>query len=134
MEFPHAFSQVAISPNKERAKYTIIFFRTVLVVTLLTLVLTISTFRSINDFGDVSKTALFVNGIFGIFALLPYAVLGIFFLLWMGRAYHNLSRSDVGKLEYSPGWAVGAWFIPIVNLFMPCSVMDEIWNKTQMAY
>jgi hypothetical protein len=134
MEYPLSFSQVTISPNQERAKFTIIFFRVILVVNLLALVLNISTFRSVNDMGDVSKTALFVNGLFGLFSFFPYAVLGIFFLLWMSRAYQNLYRSDVGKLEFSSGWAVGAWFIPLANLFMPCSLMDEIWNKTQLAY
>jgi hypothetical protein len=134
MEYPLSFSQVTISPNQERAKFTIIFFRIILVVNLLTLVLNISTFRSINDMGDVSKTALFVNGLFGLFSFFPYAVLGIFFILWMSRAYQNLYRSDVGKLEFSPGWAVGAWFVPLVNIFMPCSIMDDIWNKTQLAY
>jgi hypothetical protein len=31
-------------------------------------------------------------------------------------------------LRFSPGWAVGAFFIPILNLFRPCQVMSEVWR------
>lgn len=60
-------------------------------------------------------------------ALLPTMILLIvFFLMWMHRAHKNLPALNCRGLAYSPGWAVGYWFIPILNLFRPYQVMCEI--------
>jgi hypothetical protein len=54
----------------------------------------------------------------------------IFFLIWFYRAYANLKALGAGKPRYSPGWAVGAWFIPLANLVWPCVIAQEIWRKS----
>jgi hypothetical protein len=51
--------------------------------------------------------ALFVN-----FELYFWIAAGIVFLIWVYRAHNNLSSLKVRGLEYTPGWAVGLWFIP----------------------
>jgi hypothetical protein len=50
--------------------------------------------------------------------------------LWIYRAYANLSYLQVRGLQYSPGWAVGFFFIPILNLFRPCQVVQEMWRAS----
>lgn len=30
----------------------------------------------------------------------------------------------------SPGWAVGSYFVPLVNLFMPARAVNQIWRGT----
>ena len=32
--------------------------------------------------------------------------------------------------RFSPGWAVGWWFIPFMNCFRPYQVMNEIWKSS----
>lgn len=54
------------------------------------------------------------------------------FCLWLYRAYANLRALGHPRsaLEHSPGWAVGFFFIPFVNLFMPFRVVREVWVKS----
>jgi hypothetical protein len=52
----------------------------------------------------------------------------ITFLMWFHRAHRNLPSLGSRDLKYSPGWAVGAWFVPILNLFRPYQIMGEIWR------
>jgi hypothetical protein len=33
-------------------------------------------------------------------------------------------------MSRGPGWAIGAWFIPIGNLFLPWRIAMEIWEGT----
>lgn len=47
-------------------------------------------------------------------------------LAWMYRAHANLPSFGAHGLKYSPGWTIGAFFIPFLNLFKPFSVAKEI--------
>jgi hypothetical protein len=49
-------------------------------------------------------------------------------LLWFFRAYSNLRPLGVPRLRFSPGWSVGAWFIPIFNLWRPKQIANDIWR------
>lgn len=51
-----------------------------------------------------------------------------FFIPWMYRAYRNLERSSVAALRYEPGWAIGAWFIPVFNYIRPKQMINDIWR------
>lgn len=55
------------------------------------------------------------------------------FLFWIYRAHSNLPALGAENLDYSPGWAVGYFFIPILNLFRPYQVMSEIWRGSNPA-
>jgi hypothetical protein len=50
------------------------------------------------------------------------------FIPWFNRAYGNLARLGFRKLRYAPGWAIGGWFIPIVNLFRPKQIANDIYR------
>ena len=49
-------------------------------------------------------------------------------LLWIYRASRNLHSLGALGQRFSPGWAVGWWFIPIFFFFRPYQVMVEIWK------
>jgi hypothetical protein len=59
-----------------------------------------------------------------------FAVLGIapLFIWWMQRAVRNLPALGAHGQKYSPGWAVGWWFIPFANFVQPARVMLEAWK------
>jgi predicted Zn finger-like uncharacterized protein len=57
----------------------------------------------------------------------------ITFCMWIHRAHKNLSLLGAEGLQYSAGWAVGYFFIPIVNLFRPYQVTQEIWKASDPA-
>jgi hypothetical protein len=49
---------------------------------------------------------------------LPTLVVGVLFVIWFHQAATTAAR--LGRpARRSPGWAVGGWFIPIGNLFLP---------------
>lgn len=55
-----------------------------------------------------------------------YALTGVAFLLWFYRMHKNLFALRVDGLRFSSDWAVGCFFIPILNLFRPYQVAAEI--------
>jgi hypothetical protein len=54
----------------------------------------------------------------------------VVFCMWMWRSYRNLLLMEVRGLSYSPRWAVGAFFVPILNLFRPCQIAQEMWRAS----
>lgn len=66
----------------------------------------------------------------GITIGLTYLVSVVIYCKWKYRSYRNLQAfSDEGGL-YSPGWAVGYYFVPIMNLFRPFQIMRELLNRS----
>lgn len=53
---------------------------------------------------------------------------GIMFLVWIYRAYRNLEILRADGRKVTPGGAVGAFFIPFVNLVRPYQVAQELWR------
>src|SRR5689334_7274535 len=47
------------------------------------------------------------------------------FLIWFHRAHKNLPALGARELKYTPGWAVGGFFVPLLNLVRPADVMRE---------
>ena len=52
------------------------------------------------------------------------------FCIWIHRAHRNLKPLNAKNLKFSSGWAVGWFFVPIMNLFRPYQVMKEIWKAS----
>jgi hypothetical protein len=53
-------------------------------------------------------------------------ICAITFLMWFYRAHKNLAAGGLVGLKYSPGWAVGGFFVPFLNLVRPLQVMKEV--------
>src|SRR4029077_21213638 len=49
---------------------------------------------------------------------------------WFGRAYQNLAALGAQDLQFTSGWAIGWWFIPIACLWMPYLAAIEIWKAS----
>ncbi len=49
------------------------------------------------------------------------------FILWFHRAYSNLPRIGISRLRWGSAWAVGAWFVPFLNLVRPAALANDIW-------
>ncbi|MFL6216048.1 MAG: DUF4328 domain-containing protein [Blastocatellia bacterium] len=61
--------------------------------------------------------------------LVAFAAATIVFLFWLHRAYKNL-RPLGAEPRYSPAWAVAAFLIPVVNLFLPFLILQETWRAS----
>ena len=71
-----------------------------------------------------------IIGYLAIVFLLIFFVGGIIVFKWIKLANKNVRALGAKNLEFSPGWAVGWFFVPIANLFKPYKVMNEIWAAT----
>jgi hypothetical protein len=60
-----------------------------------------------------------------------FVIAAIVFMIWFHRVYANLEALGARSLTYTPGWAVGCWFVPILNLFRPVQIAQEIWRKSE---
>lgn len=65
--------------------------------------------------------------ILGILNTVAYLASAIAFLTWFHRLYKNLSTFVMVPLKHTPGWAVGAYFVPFMNWVRPYSMMHEAW-------
>ncbi|MEX2173049.1 MAG: DUF4328 domain-containing protein [Pirellulaceae bacterium] len=54
-------------------------------------------------------------------------------LVWIYAAQRNLPSLGARRLEFTPGWAVGWFFIPILNLVRPCQAMFQLWTESDPA-
>jgi hypothetical protein len=72
----------------------------------------------------------------GLVALLDFAafVLAVvMFIRWFKRAYENLPALGVPELRFGSGWTIGSWFVPILNLFRPKQIANDIWRGSDPA-
>lgn len=65
--------------------------------------------------------------------MLLYITGGIATLVWIYRANRNAHLIGTLEMEVTPGWAVGWYFVPFLNLFMPLRAMREIWAASTSA-
>jgi hypothetical protein len=68
--------------------------------------------------------------VIGAVQVLIFLITVVTFLIWIHQAHRNLPATGAQNLEYSPGWAVGGFFVPFLNLVRPFQVMREIWKAS----
>jgi len=68
--------------------------------------------------------------ILAIVRVLLFIVSGVLVLRWIHRANFNARRLGARYLEFTPGWAVGWFFVPFANLVKPYQAMCEIWKAS----
>jgi hypothetical protein len=55
----------------------------------------------------------------------------ILFLMWIYRSNFNACQLGAKNMRFTPAWAVGWTFIPILNLWRPYQVISEIWRASK---
>ena len=82
----------------------------------------------LEDYFNEMAAVQLVNNLGGLISAAAWILL----LFWFYRAYRNLEALGT-RGRYSPGWAAGAWFVPILNLFRPKQIADDIWRSSDPA-
>ena len=61
---------------------------------------------------------------------LVWLVTAAVFLAWLYRARQALAALGVGGLRFSPGWTVGAFLVPGLNLVWAPQAVYEVWRAS----
>lgn len=58
--------------------------------------------------------------------LVCFLVTAVVFVVWFHRLRVNAGWWAPDRQRRGPGWAIGGWFVPIVNLWFPFSIAKDI--------
>jgi len=81
------------------------------------------------------SAALLLNGVFSLLVFGVFVATVVVFMIWLYRACNNLPAFGANRryIGYSPGWAVGSFFVPFANLVVPYRAIKELWQKSVPA-
>jgi len=65
--------------------------------------------------------------------LLLFLGTAIAWCVWQHRGHANLRALGRSGLVFTPGWAVGWWFVPIAWLWKPFQAVRELWKASDPA-
>jgi len=74
----------------------------------------------VSDFQGITAILQFVN----------LVIVIVLFCIWIYRANYNARQLGAIDMQFSPGWAVGWYFIPIAHFWKPYQAMREIWQAS----
>ena len=66
----------------------------------------------------------FVSGVAFLLLIATFIVFG----RWIVLAHRNLTGLGARYVEFTPGWAVGWFFIPVASLWKPYQAMRMLWR------
>lgn len=75
---------------------------------------------------EIEDVSLRITGLWS----LAYLASIVVFLVWFRRTRVNAGVFDPYGHSLGSGWAVGAWFVPVLNLWMPRRVASDTWDAS----
>lgn len=124
-------------PLRRRARVLVGFLGAAIVVDLVAIGTEIGELAVLSDLDrgvDVSRETVDASdlraGLAALAQLVLFIATVVAFLAWFFRAYRNLARIGAAGLRYRPGWSIGAWFVPILNLFRPKQIANDVWRAS----
>ncbi|HEX6187335.1 MAG TPA: DUF4328 domain-containing protein [Pyrinomonadaceae bacterium] len=131
---PHQYKPFVSAHN--RARLVTILLIVGAVISLLTipshvLDLSVQPFGEDQEISDnpAGFLALALTGVLGLITIAVYIATVVVFLMWLYRVSNNVAAFGQPR-QTSAGWAVGSFFVPIANLFIPYQAIKEIWQKS----
>jgi Domain of unknown function (DUF4328) len=76
---------------------------------------------------DAEDAAGAIIAVLGIAGVVQVAV-AVCVMIWMFRAAQNLRTLGRVGATWSPGWAIGAWFLPPCIFVLPWLMLKELWK------
>lgn len=86
-------------------------------------------YRTLRDFADDRDRldeADLISGSLGIVAALALLAAAIVFIVWLWRVRWNAEMFCRGEHRFTRGWVLGSWICPVVNLWFPKWVVDDV--------
>lgn len=82
------------------------------------------------DNGASLSVWILAIGLISLIKFPVYIFAVVTFLMWIYRCYTNLPPLRSDNMEFSPGWAVGWWFVPFANLVKPFQAVRTLWSES----
>jgi hypothetical protein len=79
-----------------------------------------------NQSSGQARLGMILMGAGLLLSFIGQAVAGIIVILWLVRARTNSDALYGARHRLAAGWAIGGWFIPIGNLFLPLVVVLDV--------
>ena len=78
------------------------------------------------DDPDQLAEADLISGSLGIVSALALLAAAVVFIVWLWRVRWNAEMFCRGEHRFTRGWVLGSWICPVVNLWYPKQVVDDI--------
>ena len=122
-------------PLDSRRKAVVIVFAAIAVISVVAVVSDILEIRLMDRFAageivsDADATAnddrQALVGIVQFAALIAGAIA---FIRWLHAAYKNVDVVEPSERRYGHGWAIGSWFVPILSVWRPKQIVNDVWR------
>ncbi len=127
-----------LKPNTQNAKYAIVLIWVMLLIEIISLIsgsMQYNLLESVSNGIEITPESANANDkreqLIGFIYIIAFLISAVTFIKWFQRAYSNL-HLKVDNLSSSENWPVYCWFIPILNLFRPFQIMEEMFTKTNV--
>lgn len=120
---------VGIGVLRHRERIGVFAMYAVMAISALTVVFEVMEIAGIVDLvqePDTPMALVYIAVLLINFVIYICAVIAV--AMWIHRGHRNLHEAGIPDLKFSPGWAVGWYFVPIAFLFMPFQAMRELWT------
>ena len=77
------------------------------------------------------KTSDAVYAVSGLMELAVYLVTAVMFLIWLYRARTNAELLSPWPHRRGRPWVIWGWIVPIISLWFPKQIVDDIWASSQ---
>lgn len=105
----------------------------------------VSTWTTWNGYGLVQDYAAGVPGIteadldgaddtistVALWFVVVFVAAGIVFIAWLWQARLNAERLRPAQHRRARGWVIGSWICPVVNLWFPFMVVDDVYRASR---
>jgi hypothetical protein len=82
--------------------------------------------QRIYDQANTGPNGWSVAGLVGTAAL-------VLLVIWMWRSAHNAQALGRTGARLAPGWAIGAWFIPVANYVLLYLLYSDLWRSADLS-
>ncbi len=69
----------------------------------------------------------------GLWQVVSMLATAVVFVIWFYRARDNAEYFAQDICTMGHGWAIGAWFVPVANLWLPYRVAREVWQASAQS-
>ncbi|MFF3442719.1 DUF4328 domain-containing protein [Streptosporangium sp. NPDC002721] len=131
-----------VQPVRAMAIAVVVLLGVTTLIDLLALVGTVERLSLLSRIVDAPYTvdvdALRANddwyAFFGLTRSGVYALTGITFLIWLTKARSNAEALTAIEHRRDSQWVVLGWLLPVVNLWFPKQVVDDIWATSKPGH